>query len=217
MEKIVIMNHKQSVFSLTKATKAQFYSRLIGLFAILATLSLISCEKSDPFIETDSGKNTLGFMLNGKKVEYYWQPVLPPAVYIEPVSARELINGTLEISANLEPMEELGNTSIIVINLPVNKLAQGAILKNVADIQLPYLAGSEKVDDYTRLYYDDLKITSSRVGIRTCKPGEVLSGTFEFEGDATFMNGTTKHFKITKGNFDVKWKIKEYYHPLTRQ
>ena len=176
-------------------------------FAMLIVLCLASCEKADPFEETDWGKNTLGFMLNGKKVEYYWQPTLPPAVYFESVWAKEYSNDTLEIHASLDPIEELGGNNSITINLPVRKLTNGAVLVNEADIILPYLAGSEQVEDYTRLYYNSLDITTSRVGIRTCKPGEVLSGTFEFEGDAEFRDGTTKHCKITNGHFDVKWEI----------
>lgn len=179
------------------------------VFIMIAAVILTSCEKADPFEETDSGKNTLGFMLNGKKVEYQWTPVMPPAVYTMPVWAREYSNDTLEIFASLQSIEELRGANIITIALPVEKLKQGAILENVADIQLPYLAGSEQVDDYTRLYYEHLDITTSCVRIRTCKPGEVLSGTFEFEGDATFMDSTTKHIKVTNGHFDVKWEI--YY------
>jgi len=33
----------------------------------------------------------------------------------------------------------------------------------------------------------------------------VLSGIFEFDGDAHFMDGTDKHCKITEGHFDVEW------------
>lgn len=175
-------------------------------FALFVAFSLVACEKADPFEETDSGKNTLGFMLNGKKVEYFWQPVMPPAVYMDPVWAKEYSNDTLEIYASLDPIEELGENNSITINLPVKKLTNGAVLVNEADIILPYLAGSEQVEDYTRLYYNSLNIATSRVGIRTCKPGEVLSGTFEFEGDAEFRDGTTKHCKITNGHFDVKWE-----------
>lgn len=175
-------------------------------FALICAFCLASCEKADPFEETDSGKNTLGFMLNGKKVEYFWQPVMPPAVYMDPVWAKEYSNDTIEIYASLDPIEELGGNNSITINLPVKKLTNGAVLVNEADIILPYLAGSEQVEDYTRLYYNSLDIVTSRVGIRTCKPGEVLSGTFEFEGDAEFRDGTTKHCKITNGHFDVKWE-----------
>lgn len=175
-------------------------------FALFVAFSLVACEKADPFEETDSGKNTLGFMLNGKKVEYFWQPVMPPAVYMDPVWAKEYSNDTFEIYASLDPIEELGGNNSITINLPVKKLTNGAVLVNEADIILPYLAGSEQVEDYTRLYYNSLNIATSRVGIRTCKPGEVLSGTFEFEGDAEFRDGTTKHCKITNGHFDVKWE-----------
>jgi len=58
-------------------------------FALLAAFSLVSCDKDDPFVETDSGKNTFGFLLNGKKVEYAWQPILPFIDYSEPVQALE--------------------------------------------------------------------------------------------------------------------------------
>jgi len=177
---------------------------------VLTVCSLASCEKADPFKETDSGMNTLGFMLDGKKVEYYWQPTLPPAVYMESVWAKEFNNDTLLIYAHLEPVEELGGDGFIVISLPVKILTQGAILENVADIQLPYLAGSEQEGNITHHYREILDITASRVGIRTCKPGEVLSGVFGFEGDAHFMDGTTKHFTITDGHFDVKWEISKY-------
>ena len=45
--------------------------------AMIAVFFLTFCDKDDPFEETDSGKNTLGFLLNGKKVEYAWEQILP--------------------------------------------------------------------------------------------------------------------------------------------
>ena len=105
----------------------------------------------------------------------------------------------------LEPIEELRGSNYISIKLPITKLSAGAVLENVADIELPYLAGSEQEGEFTRNYRQNLDIISSRVGIRTCKRGEVLSGIFEFDGDAHFMDGTDKHCKITEGHFDVEW------------
>ena len=114
-------------------------------------------------------------------------------------------NDTLLINAVLEPIEELRGSNYISIKLPITKLSAGAVLENVADIELPYLAGSEQEGEFTRNYRQNLDIISSRVGIRTCKRGEVLSGIFEFDGDAHFMDGTDKHCKITEGHFDVEW------------
>lgn len=182
--------------------------RRIILVAVVALLCLASCEKEDPFVPTDSAKNTLGFMLNGKKVEYLWQPPF----YIsdadpQHVKAREY-NDTLEIYASLtggtDVLDGLEHISII---LPVSKLVSGAVLDNVAEIYVPYIAGREKEDNVTHLHGKCLDITTSRVGIRTCKRGEVISGTFECEGDAEFDDGTKKHYSITNGNFDVKWDI----------
>ena len=177
------------------------------MFITLAAFSLASCDKDDPFVETDTGKNTLGFLLNGKKVEYAWEPILPFVDYGYKVYAMEdyMGNDTLYINAVLEPIEELRGSNYISIKLPITKLSPGAVLENVADIELPYLAGSEQKGEITHKYRQNLAITSSRVGIRTCKRGEVLSGTFEFEGDAHFMDGTDKHCKITEGHFDVEW------------
>lgn len=176
-------------------------------FVMLAVFSLTSCDKDDPFEETDTGKNTLGFLLNGKKVEYAWQQILPFTDYGCPVYAMEdyMGNDTLYINAVLESIEELRGSNYISIKLPITKLSPGAVLENVADIELPYLAGSEQEGGITHNYSQNLDITSSCVGIRTCKRGEVLSGTFEFEGDAHFMDGTGKHCKITEGHFDVEW------------
>ena len=61
--------------------------------------------------------------------------------------------------------------------------------------------------DYMCLYYEFLHISTSHIAIRTSKPGEVLSSTFEFQSDATFMDDTTKHRKATNNHFDVKWEI----------
>ena len=176
-------------------------------FAMLAVLSFASCDKDDPFVETDTGKNTLGFLLNGKKVEYAWEPILPFTDYGYKVYAMEdyTRNDTLIMYAVLEPIEELRGSNFISIKMPITKLSPGAVLENVANIELPYLAGSEQDGEITHNYTQNLDITSSRVGIRTCKRGEVLSGTFEFEGDAHFMDGTDVHCKITEGNFDVEW------------
>ena len=176
-------------------------------FAMLAVLSFASCDKDDPFVETDTGKNTLGFLLNGKKVEYAWEPILPFTDYGYKVYAMEdyTRNDTLIMYAVLEPIEELRGSNYISIKLPITKLSPGAVLENVANIELPYLAGAEQEGEITHNYTQNLDITSSRVGIRTCKRGEVLSGIFEFEGDAHFMDGRDVHCKITEGNFDVEW------------
>ena len=175
--------------------------------AMIAVFFLTSCDKDDPFEETDSGKNTLGFLLNGKKVEYAWEQILPFTDYGYKVYAAEdyTRNDTLLINAVLEPIEELRGSNYISIKLPITKLSAGAVLENVADIELPYLAGSEQEGEFTRNYRQNLDIISSRVGIRTCKRGEVLSDIFEFDGDAHFMDGTDKHCKITEGHFDVEW------------
>ena len=179
--------------------------KLWGIVIMMfAAFTLVSCDKADPFEDTDSGKNTLGFFLNGKKVEYFWAPRIPPAVYVESVGAREYTD-TLEIWASLEKNEELEKSEYIAICLPLEQVRQGAVLDNVADIELPYLAGSElKEDSVTSLYYGLLDISSSRVTIRTYKQGELISGTFSFEGNAEFMDGSTKHCSITNGHFDVK-------------
>ena len=195
-----------SHLTLGRTMQSPFSSRLISVFVMLAAFSLASCDKDDPFEETDSGKNTLGFLLNGKKVEYAWQPIFPFTDYELSVSAQELRNDTLHIYARLEPIEDLRGASIISINLPIKKLSTGAILENEADIELVYLAGSKQEGEITYMYSNSLDITASRVGIRTCKRGKVLSGNFEFEGDAHFMDGTDKHCKITDGHFDVKWQ-----------
>ena len=196
-----------SNLTLGRTMQSPFFSRLIGVLTMLAALSLASCDKDDPFEETDTGKNTLGFLLNGKKVEYAWEPILPFVDYGYHVYAMEdyMGNDTLYIYAALEPIEELRGSNHISIKLPITKLSPGAVLENVADIELTYLAGSEKEGEITHNYGQNLDITSSRVGIRTCIRGKVLSGTFEFEGDAHFMDGTDKHCKITEGHFDVEW------------
>lgn len=175
-------------------------------FALLAAFSLASCDKDDPFVETDSGKNIFGFLLNGKKVEYAWQPILPFTDYSEPVQALEYGNDTLRIYARLESIEELMGAEVITIDMPISKLTAGAVLDNVADIGLTYHAGAVQEGNVTHYHNRNLDIIKSRVSIRSCKPGEVLSGTFEFEGDAEFLDGTTRHCIITDGHFDVKWK-----------
>ena len=73
------------------------------MFITLAAFSLASCDKDDPFVETDTGKNTLGFLLNGKKVEYAWEPILPFVDYGYKVYAMEdyMGNDTLYINAVL--------------------------------------------------------------------------------------------------------------------
>ena len=111
-------------------------------FAMLAVLSFASCDKDDPFVETDTGKNTLGFLLNGKKVEYAWEPILPFTDYGYKVYAMEdyTRNDTLIMYAVLEPIEELRGSNYISIKLPITKLSPGAVLENVANIELPYLA-----------------------------------------------------------------------------
>ena len=177
---------------------------------MIAVLSIVSCEKADPFDDTDSGRNTLGFRLNGEKVEYYWQPVVPvaPVVYMESVWSRER-NDTLEIFAKLEMPDALkvyGFGGTISIELPVSRLSPSAVLDNVAEIGLPYVAHQE-LDSLgvTHLYGQNLNISRSRVVIRSCIPDELVSGTFEFEGDAEYRDGTKRHCKISDGHFDVKW------------
>ena len=181
-------------------------------FAMLAAFSVASCDKDDPFVDTDSGKNTLGFLLNGKKVEYVWYaPILPPAVSLPTSQGAHAIEhaDTLEIYSKLTgAVEVLDGLEQISLCLPLNQVSQGAVLNNTADIVLPFLTGKEiDSDGWTHMFWGHLKVTSSRVSIRTCKRGELISGTFECEGDAEFPDGTSKHCKITNGHFDVDWEI----------
>ena len=176
--------------------------RLIALLLVVITLS--ACDKADPFEDTNSGRNTLGFYLNGKKVEYFWQPTLFPAV--DYVYANENSKDTLEVYAKLETIEELGDNCHIYCRLPLKRLMTGAVLENVADIELTYLAGIEGTENNgTILHYRYLDITSSCFRIRAYQPREVLSGTFEFDGIAEFMDDTSLGCKITDGHFDVRW------------
>ena len=187
-------------------------NRKLWRFAIMifATFALVSCDKPDPFEDTDYGRNTLGFFLNGEKVEYSWTPRIPPAVYFKSVEAIEYTD-TLEIWASLEKNRD--RVEHIAIFLPLDQVRPGAVLDNVADIELTYLAGSEPIEDsVTRRYYGCLDIGSSRVTIRTYKQGELISGSFSFEGDAEFMAGSTRHWSITNGHFDVE--IKKENHNL---
>jgi hypothetical protein len=185
--------------------------KILRLATVLCSVFLFaSCEKPDSFEDTDSGKNTLGFLLNGKKVEYSWQPFIPiaPIVYNESVSAREY-GDTLEIFACLSFPDDFNDydfCKVISINLPVSQLISGAVLENVADIQLPYYADRETDSDGVT-HFDGrmVDVSSSRVNIRTCKPKDMISGTFEFDGDAEYADGTKRHCVVNNGHFDVKW------------
>ena len=62
-----------------------------------------SCEKIDPFIETDEGKNVLGFYLDGVKVSYETSGGFPSRYpYEHCVHARWINSDSLEVSALLD-------------------------------------------------------------------------------------------------------------------
>ena len=73
-------------------------------------------------------------------------------------------NDTLLINAVLEPIEELRGSNYISIKLPITKLSAGVVLENVADIELPYLAGSEQEGEFTAQFHssvDDHRVTTA--------------------------------------------------------
>ncbi len=179
--------------------------RLIRFFmAFCVILSFAACEKSDPFTETDAGNNTLGFLLDGKKVEYKWvkYAALSPE-YLPSVMSQKWGEDSLRVWAFLDGAE---GCKYIEMRMPLHKLKNGARLNNEAKVELTYEAGSYEEDGKTIQDLRVLEASSSSIYIRTCLKNKVLSGTFSFEGDAIYMNGDTRHHRIANGMFDVEWR-----------
>ena len=178
--------------------------RLLFIFTIIKFS--VSCEKIDPFIETDEGKNVLGFYLDGEKVSYVTSGGFPSEyTYKHCVYTRQVNADSLEISALLDNyyFDE------ITIKIAIADISTEQDI-TVPDITLRYLYRKYPLppDKFTdggghieRSYTD---FVSGNLSFRKWdRTAGILSGNFNFDCDATQFDGSIKRISVTKGNFDV--------------
>ena len=172
-----------------------------ALLFILMILLAVSCKKIDPFVETDEGKNVLGFYLDGEKVTYTTSGGFPSEYpYRHCVYTKQINADSLEISA------ELDNSIYrwITIQIAIADISTNHSITD-PDITLTYLYRKYPTSPngvccsfaYTEFIRGKMSFRKwdQEVGI--------LSGNFSFDCDAPQRDGSVKHIPVTKGSFDV--------------
>ena len=103
----------------------KYYKGLLLVLFFAAGLS--SCEKDDPFIETNVGKQTLGFNVNGEKLTYAVVGSILDGTGVPPCNdvKGKVENDTLYISAGIN--DQCFNS--ITFGIPISKVAPGKSLK----------------------------------------------------------------------------------------
>lgn len=170
----------------------------------------IGCEKIDPFLETDEGKNILGFYLDGTKVTYETSGGFPSEYpYRHCVYTKQIGTDSLEISALLDNYYY----DKVVIKIPVSEISTTQDIIN-PDIKLRYVyrkypSPPDKYSDgggtIWRAYTDFVSgVLSFRKWDKTTG---ILSGNFNFECEAPQYDGSVRPVSVTDGNFDVKFNF----------
>lgn len=173
--------------------------RLLIFISII--LLAASCKKIDPFVETDEGKDVLGFYLNGEKVTYTTSGGFPSEYpYRHRVYTRLINADSLEISA------ELDNSIYrwITIQIAIADISTNHSITD-PDITLAYLyrkyPTSPNGVSYSFAYTEFIR---GKMSFRKWdQESGILSGNFYFDCDAPQRDSSVKHITVTKGSFDV--------------
>lgn len=168
-----------------------------------------SCQKIDPFVETDEGADVLGFYLDGTKVTYETSGGFPSEYpYEHCVYARQINADSLEISASLDNYYY----NHICFKIAFADISTERKLKD-SDIRLTYLyrktptAPDENIDGGAHFEWAETELTSSEISFRTWdQEHKILSANFSFKCRAPQFDGSVRSLTITKGNFDVTYK-----------
>ena len=176
------------------------------LLFISIVLLAVSCKKIDPFVETDEGKNVLGFYLNGEKVTYMTSGGFPSEYpYRHNVYTRLINADSLVISASLDNYFYRS----ITIQIATADISTSKAITN-PDITLTYLyrkcpippdiyieGGEYYEHSYTILVNGELSFR------KWDRKAGILSGNFNFDCEAPQCDGSVKSISVTKGSFDV--------------
>ena len=183
-------------------------STMKHLLCILSIIFLAaSCEKADPFTETDEGKNVLGFYLNGEKVSYTTSGGFPSEYpYKHCVYTKRINSDSLEVSALLDN----SYYDEITIKIAVADISTEQDIID-PDITLRYLyrkypiAPDDFVDGGHRIEYSYTDFVSGKLSFRKWdQTTGILSGNFEFECNAPQFDDSVRRISVTGGNFDVQ-------------
>ena len=179
------------------------------LKSLILILIALSCQKIDPFTETDKGENVLGFYLDGNEMSYqtsgglFTGKPLKHCVYVKQFSSDP---DSLEISANLNADYYYD----ISIKFAISDISTEHSITNL-NATLSYLykllplppSSSSEGGSYPIIAYTDFERGEMSFRKWDQKAG-ILSGNFNFDCLALQYDGSVKRISVTKGNFDVK-------------
>lgn len=181
------------------------------LYIVSVIFLAVGCEKIDPFVETDEGKNVLGFYLNGEKISYDrkggWGSPYENLVYAIQINPDSLVVGAVLDNYYFDE---------ITIKIAVADISTQEDIID-PDISLRYLyrkyplAPDDNIDDGARMERSYTDFVSGMLSFRKWDQATgILSGNFDFECDAPLYDGSVIHLSITGGNFDVQIGNEDY-------
>ena len=181
------------------------YSSTIFLLCLMIFTSSLKCKKNPPPLiidnteklppATQEGKNTCGFLLNGK----VWVPKgnsgrSNPRWYFDP----GLNNGSFNLVGTRT--ENIGDTSFTGFSLSFNNFSAGYYRINIDSSKAGVFTNSKNYCSYWWL--DTIKNHNSFVNItKFDTQNRIIAGTFEF----TLYKPGCDTVRITQGRFDVKY------------
>lgn len=182
---------------------------VLQLLIFMSCIFAASCQKIDPFVETDEGANVLGFYLDGTKVTYETSGGFPSEYpYEHCVYARQINADSLEINAILDNYYY----NQIYFKIAFADISTERKLVD-SDITLVYLyrktpkAPDEHIDGGAHFEWATTELTASEISFRKWDPEyRILSANFSFRCKAPQFDGSVRNLNITKGNFDVRYK-----------
>lgn len=179
------------------------------LFFLSMILITISCGKINPFVETNDGKNVLGFYLDGEKLTYRTSGGIPseyPYSHCVYTGYTNADADSLAITALLDNQYY----DEISIKIAISDISTKHDIID-PDITLRYLyrktplPPNEFTEGGERYDYSYTVFESGKISFRKWdQEAGILSGNFNFDCYAPQYDGSIKRISVTKGNFDVR-------------
>lgn len=187
------------------------------ILTFIVCVSFQSCvKKENPFLDTQEGKNTLGFYLDGKKYEYATAGGFPSeypyshCVYGSYFTA----DHKFSLSAELDSQDDLDDFSLTLINdnLKAGKKYMLTEEGSLLEVILTYVHWTPQGNGMSTSEINKIKAKSGYIEFSKFDiNSKIASGRFEFEFESESESEKEEPVikKLTNGMFDASLTIRE--------